>query len=222
MIDKGKTDPALGEAVQKHLIKLGIATPMASSPPGLYPPDLSSLTNAFASIMMTLGLDLDDDSLKDSPSRVAKMYLNEIFGGLDPNNFPKCTTIENKMAYDEMILERNIRVMSVCEHHFVTIHGNAHVAYIPNDRVIGLSKMNRIVEYFSRRPQVQERLTEQVFAVLSFILNTDNVAVVIDAEHFCVKMRGVEDPNSNTITSKLGGRFKVDPALRAEFMGLIK
>jgi GTP cyclohydrolase I len=123
------------------------------------------------------------------------------------------------MGYDEMVLEKGIRVMSVCEHHFVTINGRAHVAYIPNQKVLGLSKLNRVVEYFARRPQVQERLTEQVYAALSLILDTEDVAVVIEAEHFCVKMRGVEDPDSTTVTSKLGGKFR-DPALRSEFLKL--
>ena len=134
----------------------------------------------------------------------------------------KCTTIENKMQYDEMVLERDISVMSSCEHHFVTIDGVAHVAYIPDKLVLGLSKMNRIVEYFARRPQVQERLTEQVYHALSFILETEDVAVVIDAEHFCVKSRGVEDSHSSTLTSKLGGKFKSEDSLRAEFMHLIR
>jgi GTP cyclohydrolase I len=214
-----KCDPVLGNEIHKHLKKLGIETPIVGS-------DASAkvrtnrITKHFTGIMEALGLDLKDDSLKDSPSRVGKMFINEIFWGLDPNNFPKCTAIENKMKYDEMVLERGITVMSVCEHHFVTINGRAHVAYIPDKKVLGLSKMNRVVEYFSRRPQVQERLTEQVYHALSYILGTENVAVVIDAEHFCVKMRGVEDPHSLTITSRLGGKFKTDPMLRAEFMHL--
>jgi GTP cyclohydrolase I len=154
--------------------------------------------------------------------RVAKMYLEELFWGLNPNNFPKCTVVENKMGYDEMVIEKGVSVMSTCEHHFQTIVGTAAVAYIPNQKVLGLSKIPRIVEYFSRRPQIQERLTEQIYFALSYILDTEDVAVVIDAEHFCVKARGVQDHGSTTITSKLGGGFRNDPALRSEFMNLIR
>ena len=168
--------------------------------------------------MRTLGLDINDDSLRDTPKRVAKMYVSEIFWGLDPEAFPKCTAVENKMHYDEMVVERNVIVQSNCEHHFVVIDGSATVAYIPKDKVIGLSKINRVVEYFAKRPQIQERLTEQVYHALSFILGTDDVAVVIDAQHYCVKSRGVEDTGSSTVTSKLGGVFKTDSATRQEFM----
>ena len=167
--------------------------------------------------MHTLGLDLSDDSLIETPKRVAKMYVNEIFWGLDFEAFPKCTTVDNKMKYDEMVVERNINVQSNCEHHFVVIDGLATVAYVPKQKVLGLSKINRVVEYFSKRPQIQERLTEQIFHALQFILETEDVAVMIDAQHFCVKSRGVEDAGSSTITSKLGGGFKSDPAARAEF-----
>jgi GTP cyclohydrolase I len=174
-----------------------------------------------AEIMKTLGLDLTDDSLMETPRRVAKMYVNEIFWGLDYDAFPKCTTVDNKMKYDEMVVERNVNVQSNCEHHFVIIDGLATVAYIPNQKVLGLSKINRIVEYFSKRPQIQERLTEQVFHALEYILDTDNIAVVINAQHYCVKSRGVEDTGSSTVTSKLGGCFKNEPAVRAEFMRLV-
>jgi GTP cyclohydrolase I len=175
----------------------------------------------FKDIMETLGLDLSDDSLIETPKRVAKMYVNEIFWGLDYEAFPKCTTVDNKMKYDEMVVERNVNVQSNCEHHFVVIDGLATVAYIPKQKVLGLSKINRIVEYFSKRPQIQERLTEQVYYALQYILDTDNIAVVIDAQHYCVKSRGVEDTGSSTITSKLGGCFKTDPAARAEFMNIV-
>lgn len=171
--------------------------------------------------MEALGLDLTDDSLIDSPRRVAKMFVSEIFWGLDYDNFPKCTAVENKMRYDEMVVERNISVMSSCEHHFVVIDGNATVAYIPGQHVLGLSKLNRIVEYFSKRPQIQERLTEQIYFALQYILGTDDIAVVVDAIHYCVRSRGVEDHGSSTVTSKLGGRFRTDPALRAEFMSIV-
>ena len=149
------------------------------------------------------------------------MYVNEIFWGLDYEAFPKCTAVENKMEYESMVIERNINVQSNCEHHFVVIDGVGTVAYIPNKKVLGLSKLNRVVEYFSKRPQIQERLTEQVYYALQYILDTDNIAVVIDAQHYCVKSRGVEDVGSSTITSKLGGGFKDDPALRHEFMNMI-
>jgi GTP cyclohydrolase I len=149
------------------------------------------------------------------------MYVNEIFWGLDYDAFPKCTTVSNKMRYDEMVIERNINVQSNCEHHFVVIDGLATVAYIPKDKVLGLSKINRVVEYFSKRPQIQERLTEQIYHALQYILGTDNIAVVIDAQHFCVKSRGVEDVGSSTTTSKLGGVFKSDPSVRLEFMNIV-
>ena len=163
--------------------------------------------------MKLLELDLSDDSLVDTPKRVAKMYVNEIFWGLDYEAFPKCTAVDNKMKYDEMVIERNINVQSNCEHHFVVIDGVATVAYI--------SKLNRVVEYFAKRPQIQERLTEQVYHALSYILDTENIGVIVDAQHYCVKSRGVEDVGSSTITSKLGGCFKNDPAVRNEFMNIV-
>lgn len=172
----------------------------------------------FSEIMQILGLDLADDSLKETPKRVAKMYVNEIFEGLDPKNFPKITTIENKMKYDQMVCVRNIEVMSTCEHHFQPIHGQATVAYIPRDKVIGLSKMNRIVDYFCRRPQVQERLTKQIADCLQYLLNTDDVAVHINAKHYCMISRGVQDTQSTTTTSDLRGAFKKQDITRTEFL----
>jgi GTP cyclohydrolase I len=217
--NKTKTDPVLGQEIHQHLIKCGVETPQNEN--GLSRTEkIERVEHAFNHIMETLGLDLSDDSLHETPKRVAKMYCNEIFWGLDYDAFPKCTAVENKMGYDEMVIERNINVQSNCEHHFVVIDGFATVGYIPNKTVLGLSKMNRIVEYFSKRPQIQERLTEQIYHALQYILNTDNVAVVIDAQHFCVKSRGVEDVNSSTITSKLGGVFRDDPSTRAEFMAV--
>jgi GTP cyclohydrolase I len=219
--NKTKTDPELGLRVHKHLVEMGVETP--SVPNDLDRKDKIALIEInFKRIMETLGLDLSDDSLAETPNRVAKMYVNEIFWGLDYEAFPKCTTVDNKMRYDEMVIERNINVQSNCEHHLVIIDGLATVAYIPKDRVLGLSKINRIVEYFSKRPQIQERLTEQVYYALQYILGTDNVAVVINAQHYCVKSRGVEDTGSSTMTSKLGGCFKTDPMVRAEFMSLVK
>ena len=219
--NKTKTDPILGHLVHNHLVEMGVETPYITS--NLSRTDkIDIIESKFHDIMETLGLDLTDDSLIDTPKRVAKMYVNEIFWALDYEAFPKCTTVDNKMQYDEMVVERNVNVQSNCEHHFVVIDGLATVAYIPNDKVLGLSKINRIVEYFSKRPQIQERLTEQVFHTLQFILGTDNVAVMIDAKHYCVAARGVEDTGSSTVTSKLGGGFKTDPAVRAEFYQLAR
>jgi len=219
--NKTKTDPVLGQKVHDHLVSMGVETPVIDN--GLSRTDkIDKIEKSFDTIMETLGLDLKDDSLMDTPKRVAKMYVNEIFWGLDYDAFPKATVVDNKMKYDEMVVERNINVQSNCEHHFVVIDGLATVAYIPNETVLGLSKINRVVEYFSKRPQIQERLTEQVYHALSFILNTEHVAVLIDAQHYCVKSRGVEDAGSSTITSKLGGGFKTDPALRAEFLSIAR
>ena len=221
--NKTKTDPVLGKQVHDHLVKAGVETPVIDN--GLSRTEkIDKIEGHFDHIMDTLGLDLSDDSLTDTPKRVAKMYVNEIFWGLDYDAFPKCTTVNNKMHYDEMVVERNINVQSNCEHHFVVIDGLATVAYIPNERVLGLSKINRIFEYFSKRPQIQERLTEQIYYALQYILGTDNIAVLIDAQHYCVKSRGVEDVGSSTITSKLGGGFrdKDDPGLRAEFLSIAR
>lgn len=220
MYNKTKTDAILGQKVHQHLLSCGVETPTYTN--ALDRKDkIREIENSFKHIMLVLGLDLDDDSLCETPNRVAKMYVNEIFYGLDYDSFPKCTTVENKMHYDEMVIERNINVQSNCEHHFVVIDGKATVAYIPKKKVLGLSKINRVVEYFSKRPQIQERLTEQIYHALQFILETDDIAVVIDAQHYCVKSRGIEDVGSSTITSKLGGEFKTDPAVRAEFMNLV-
>jgi GTP cyclohydrolase I len=218
--NKTKTDPELGQQIHEHLIKCGVQTPMWSNPL-THKEKITEIQKHFEYIMLVLGLDLKDDSLKETPNRVAKMFVNEIFWGLDPEAFPKCTTVDNKMKYDEMVIERNINVQSNCEHHFVVIDGKATVAYIPKEKVLGLSKINRVVEYFSKRPQIQERLTEQIYHALQYILGTDDIAVLIDAQHYCVKSRGVEDVGSSTITSKLGGEFKSDQAVRAEFMNLV-
>ena len=168
-------------------------------------------------VWKTLGMDLRDDSLMETPNRIAKMMVLENYWGLLPENFPKCTVIEDKFQTDEMIKIDGITVMSTCEHHAVTLHGGCTIAYIPNGRILGLSKFNRIVEYFSRRPQVQERLTCQIFEAVKYILGTDNIGVVINAKHYCVVSRGVGDASSRTTTSKLGGVFKTDPATRSEF-----
>lgn len=159
-------------------------------------------------ILEILGMDLTDDSLKGTPKRVAKMFVNEIFGGLHPNRKPSASTFDNKYKYGEMLVEKNITVYSTCEHHLLPIVGKAHVAYISNGTVVGLSKMNRIVDYFAKRPQVQERLTIQIVEELQKILNTQNVACVIDAKHLCVNSRGIRDISSSTVTAEFGGLFK--------------
>ncbi len=221
MLDLTKTDMNLGQEVEAYLASKGQSTPLIGCELSSEE-KISKIQHHFTEIMETLGLDLKDDSLMDTPKRVAKMFVNEVFWGLDPDKFPKITTIENKMAYDEMITISDIKVMSNCEHHFVTIDGFAHVSHIPNKKVIGLSKINRIVDYFSRRPQVQERLTHQVFHTLCYLLDTQDVAVVLHATHYCVKSRGIQDTNSKTSTSKLGGQFKRSAATRAEFFAQIK
>lgn len=172
----------------------------------------------FTEIMNILGLDLSDDSLRETPKRIAKMYVNEIFSGLDSKNFPKITVIDNSMQYDQMVCVQDIEVMSVCEHHFQPIDGFATIAYIPNKKVIGLSKINRIVEHFAKRPQVQERLTKQVADCLQYILETEDVAVHINAKHYCVIARGVQDTHSTTTTSDLRGDFKNRSETRTEFL----
>jgi GTP cyclohydrolase IA len=219
--NKNKTDPELGLRVHDHLVNMGVETPTIEN--GLSRSDKINIIEAkFTDIMTALGLDLTDDSLIETPKRVAKMMVTETMWGLDYEAFPKCTAVENKMKYNEMVCERHINVKSNCEHHFVVIDGFATVAYVPKDNVLGLSKINRIVEYFSKRPQIQERLTEQIFHALQFILDTEDVAVMIDAKHYCVSSRGVEDTGSSTVTSRLGGGFKKDPAARAEFYQLAR
>lgn len=218
--NKTKTDPELGQRVHEHLVKCGVETPTVENSLSRSE-KIEIIERKFTDIMRVLGLDLGDDSLIETPKRVAKMYVNEIFWGLDYDAFPKCTTVDNKMKYDEMVVERNVNVQSNCEHHFVVIDGVATVAYIPKQKVLGLSKINRVVEYFSKRPQIQERLTEQVYHALQYILETDDIAVVVDAQHYCVKSRGVEDVGSSTVTSKLGGVFKTDPSVRLEFMNIV-
>lgn len=171
-------------------------------------------------IMLTLGLDLDDDSLNGTPKRVAKMYVNEIFSGLHPERRPKSSTFQNKYKYGEMLVEKNITVYSTCEHHLLPIVGKAHIAYISNGTVVGLSKMNRIVDYFAKRPQVQERMNIQVVKELQKVLKTEDVACVIDAKHLCVNSRGIRDIESSTVTAEYGGKFK-EEAVRREFLDYI-
>lgn len=172
-------------------------------------------------ILHTLGMDLSDDSLKGTPNRVAKMFVKEIFGGLNPQKKPSSSTFENKYKYNEMLVEKNITVYSTCEHHLLPIVGRAHVAYISNGKVVGLSKMNRIVDYYAKRPQVQERLTIQIVRELQQVLNTEDVACIIDAKHLCVNSRGIRDIESSTVTAEFGGKFK-EEAVRREFLEYIK
>ena len=172
-------------------------------------------------ILATLGMDLTDDSIKGTPNRVAKMFVKEIFGGLNPNKKPNSSTFENNYKYGEMLVEKNITLYSTCEHHLLPIIGKAHVAYISNGTVVGLSKMNRIVDYFSKRPQVQERLTMQIVEELQKVMNTDDVACVIDAKHLCVNSRGIRDTESSTVTAEYGGKFKNEET-RREFLDYIK
>ena len=175
-----------------------------------------------AAILDILGMDLTDDSLKGTPKRVAKAYVKEIFGGLNPDRRPSASTFENKYEYGEMLVEKNITLYSTCEHHLLPIIGKAHIAYISNGNVVGLSKMNRIVEYYARRPQVQERLTLQVIEELQHILKTENVACIIDAKHLCVNSRGIRDVASSTVTAEYGGVFKTNETLRKEFLSYIQ
>lgn len=182
---------------------------------------IESIRKDVQNILNTLGMDLSDDSLKGTPNRVAKMFVKELFGGLNPNKKPGASTFENNYKYGEMLVEKNITLYSTCEHHLLPIIGRAHVAYISSGRVIGLSKMNRIVEYYARRPQVQERLTMQIVQELQIALGTQDVACVIDAKHLCVNSRGIKDIESSTVTSEFGGKFKEEQS-RREFLDYIK
>lgn len=221
-----KCDHELGLKVQQHLIAKGLETPMIT-PVLSEQEQIETIEGHVSAILTALHLDLTDDSLQETPHRVAKMYVREIFSGLNYRHFPKCTVIENKMSCpEEFVLVKNITLQSSCEHHLLPIlnlqGGGCHVAYIPNNKVIGLSKLNRIVKFFARRPQVQERLTHQILEALCCILETENVAVEISADHMCVMTRGVEDGSSTTTTAAMNGRFKNDPVIRSEFFNATK
>lgn len=204
-------------SVRDALIDRGLETPMRHN--GLSRDEkYERIRDSFADIAHTLGLDMADDSLCETPHRIAKMYVDEIFSGLDYAHFPKATSIDNKMGAEEMVKVSNIALVSTCEHHFITIDGTADVAYIPANKIIGLSKINRIVRFFAQRPQVQERLTQQVLVALQTLLGTEDVAVAINATHYCVKARGVMDAGSTTYTRALGGQFKSDTMTRSEFV----
>lgn len=182
---------------------------------------IAAIAGHFRDIMQVLGLDLTDDSLSGTPKRVAKMYVQEWFRGLNPEHRPAVKLFENRYQYHNMLVERDITVFSCCEHHFVPIVGKAHVAYLPGEHVVGLSKLNRVVQYFARRPQVQERLTRQIAEELKHLLRTDDVAVLLEADHLCVMSRGVNDTSSGTLTAEYGGAFNQDEALRREFLRLV-
>lgn len=223
-----QTDPALGKKVHDHLVSLGIETPMINT--GLTTNQkIEAITARMSDVLDLLGLDRSDDSLVDTPRRIAKMWVNESCAGLDYQNFPKCTTVLNKMsAKDEFVSVGNIRVTSICEHHFVPFvgvnptYGGAVIAYIPKDNVLGLSKAARVVEFFARRPQVQERLTNQVAEALKVICETEDVAVFMNATHLCMTTRGALDPGASTVTCAMGGRFQSDDNIRKEFLALAK
>ncbi|MBE4618555.1 GTP cyclohydrolase I FolE [Vibrio navarrensis] len=205
------------ELVKNALQKSGLETPMLSNPFSREEKK-EQIEHHMREILSLFELDLTDDSLEETPRRIAKMYVDEIFSGLDYQNFPKITVIENKMKVSEMVRVKDITLTSTCEHHLVTIDGKAAVAYIPRRKIIGLSKINRIVRFFAQRPQVQERMTQQILVALQTLLESDDVAVTIDATHYCVKSRGVMDATSETTTTALGGIFKSNPATRAEFL----
>lgn len=209
----------LGLEISKRLTARGIETPFSKGAQHSRP--VENIKECIFGILSNLNLDLGDDSLKDTPHRVAKMYTQEVFYGLDYENFPVCTTVENKMGYDEMIAT-NCQVRSFCEHHLVPFIGTARVGYIPSTTILGLSKFNRVVDFFSRRPQIQERLTAQIHSALEYILETNDIAVVIKAKHYCVAVRGVQDETSETVTSQMGGKFFNVPALRTEFLALTR
>jgi GTP cyclohydrolase I len=211
-----KKDANLGYIVGNHLRSLGIETPMVYHMVESIPTDDQKITEIASRIkgcMTVLGLDLNDDSLHDTPNRVAKMWVHEIFSGLDYKNFPKITVIDNKMNCDEMVLVKDMTAISSCEHHLITVDQTCSIAYIPDRKVIGLSKLARVAKFFANRPEVQERYVAQVFETIKFLLETDNVAVSVKGKHYC----GVEDINAVTVTNKLGGLFKTDAACRNEF-----
>ena len=214
-----KTDKKLGYAVKRYLIKKGVETPIVKVNLGREE-KIDLIRANMRTIIEVLGLDTEDDSISGTAERVARMYIDELCSGMDYNTFPACTVFDNKMGYNQMVLQKDITFHSMCEHHFVNFHGLAQVAYIPNGKVVGLSKLNRVVNFFARRPQVQERLNEQIFYALEYILDTSDIAVLLQAEHLCVKSRGIHDQNSGMTTSKLGGGFYDISKLRNEFMVL--
>ena len=219
---KTKIDGDLGHKVQAHLESLGLHTPVDLQHLNVdNKTKIDIIENCMITVLRTLGMDLTDDSLVETPKRIAKMMVLENYWGLLPENFPKNTVIENKMHVDEMVTVGGINVNSWCEHHLVSIIGKAYVAYIAQDKVVGLSKLSRVVDYYAHRPQVQERLTSQIQAALCYLLGTEDVAVGIRATHLCMTTRGVEDRTAWTQTTKLGGAFKTDSKTRSEFLRMI-
>lgn len=218
-----KNNPELGRDVNKYLDSLGINTPITPMVKADREEKLRKVADLTKEMLEVLGLDLTDDSLEETPMRVAKMYVDEIFSGLRYDTFPKCTTVENKFCHgDEFVLEKNITLYSDCEHHLRPIIGTAHIAYIPGEKVLGLSKLNRITQYFAQRPQVQERLTQQIAHALAFITGSQDVMVVVEAAHTCVSQRGIKDTNSSTVTACCLGQFgEHDSGLRKEVMANI-
>jgi GTP cyclohydrolase I len=224
MLDKNKINGAIGSSVNEFLVSKGVETPMKELSAARV--DSKKTTSQIAqhckAIMELQGLNLSDDSLMDTPLRWAKVLSKEKFYGLNYDNFPKCTTVINKTPEDsDLVIIRDIELNSLCEHHYEPIIGKVQIAYIPGENILGLSKFNRIVDFFGRRPQIQERLTKQIFYALQHILKTDDIAVIVDAEHMCVKTRGVLDGCSDTVTSKMGGLFKSNDPLRAELFAAI-
>lgn len=219
-----KTDGQLGRQVNEHLKKLGINTPTTAAVDVDRDYKVAKIEELTREVLEVLGLDLSDDSLEETPTRVAKMYVDEIFAGLSDDNFPKCTTVENKFSRgDEFILEKDITLYSDCEHHIRPIVGVAHIAYIPGQKVLGLSKLNRITQYFAQRPQVQERLTQQIAHAIAFVTGSDDVMVVVEAKHMCVSQRGIKDTNSSTSTACALGAFgEHNSVLRREVLGNLK
>lgn len=218
-----KNNPELGREVNKHLDSLGINTPITAMVKADRQEKLDKITALTHEMLEVLGLDLTDDSLEETPMRVAKMYVDEIFSGLRYDTFPKCTTVENKFSSnDEFVLEKNITLYSDCEHHLRPIIGHAHIAYIPGKKVLGLSKLNRVTQYFAQRPQVQERLTQQIAHAIAYITDSQDVMVVIDAGHTCVSQRGIKDTQSTTVTATCLGTFgEAGGSLRKEVMANI-
>jgi len=218
-----KNNPELGREVNKYLDTLGINTPITAKVKVDRQEKLDKITDLTHQMLEVLGLDLRDDSLEETPMRVAKMYVDEIFSGLRYDTFPKCTTVENKFSSnDEFVLEKNITLYSDCEHHLRPIIGHAHIAYIPGAKVLGLSKLNRVTQYFAQRPQVQERLTQQIAHAIAYITDSQDVMVVIDAGHTCVSQRGIKDTQSSTVTATCLGTFgDAGGSLRKEVMANI-
>tara|TARA_B100001093_G_scaffold428983_1_gene424019 strand:- start:11081 stop:11746 length:666 start_codon:yes stop_codon:yes gene_type:complete len=218
-----KNNLELGIAVNDHLTSMGINTPVTSKVTANREEKINKITKLTKEMLEVLGLDLSDDSLEETPLRVAKMYVDEIFSGLRNDTFPKCTTVENKFSIgEEFVLEKNITLYSDCEHHLRPIIGKAHIAYIPKKKVLGLSKLNRITQYFAQRPQVQERLTQQIAQAIAFITESQDVMVVVDAGHTCVSQRGIKDTNSTTVTACCLGAFgETSSGLRKEVTNII-